>query len=68
MRRGLGRALLEDAFAIGRGKEVRRIEVTANLEAVRFYETMGFVADGPADTRFGPALRMHVAVNALAAL
>jgi ribosomal protein S18 acetylase RimI-like enzyme len=62
MRRGLGRALLEDAFAMARNHGVRRIEVTSNREAVGFYERIGFVADGPAPTRFGPAVRMHIDV------
>ncbi len=63
-RRGLGRALLQDAFSMARARGVRRIEVTSNLEAVGFYEKIGFVADGPAPTRFGPALRMHIELGA----
>jgi hypothetical protein len=40
------------------------MEVTSNLEAVGFYKKIGFVADGPADTRFGPAVRMHIEIGA----
>ena len=60
MRRGVGWALLHDAFSMAREQGVRRIEVTSNPRAVGFYEKIGFVADGPVPTRFGPALRMHV--------
>jgi GNAT superfamily N-acetyltransferase len=62
-RRGLGRALLADAFSIARKQGIRRIEVTANLQAVGFYERIGFATDGPVATRFGPALRMHVEIE-----
>jgi len=62
-RRGVGRALLEDAFSIARAQGVRRIEVTSNLEAVGFYEKIGFVGDGPVATRFASALRMHIDLN-----
>ena len=63
MKRGVGRALLQDAFSMARAQGVRRIEVTSNPRAVGFYEKIGFVADGPVPTRFGPALRMHVEIR-----
>ena len=38
------------------------IEVTANVRAVPFYETVGFVDEGVAQTTLGPAPRMHLDV------
>jgi hypothetical protein len=40
-----------------------RIEVVANPQAVAFYEAVGFVEDGEAQTRFGPAPRMSLALG-----
>jgi ribosomal protein S18 acetylase RimI-like enzyme len=60
MGRGIGRALVLDLIAIARGREVRRIEVTANQHARGFYEKAGFVAGRDVETRFGPAPRMHM--------
>jgi hypothetical protein len=34
--------------------------VTANGHALAFYESVGFVHDGPAETPGGPAVRMHL--------
>ena len=42
----------------------RAIEVTANGHARDFYEAAGFVFDAITETRFGPALRMHLDVAA----
>jgi GNAT superfamily N-acetyltransferase len=55
MRRGIARALVRDAAAT-----VPRIEVTANSHALSFYEAVGFVHDGIAETSGGPAHRMHL--------
>jgi GNAT superfamily N-acetyltransferase len=63
MRQGIGRALVQDAFALARSRGCRRIEVTANPNAVDFYVKMGFVDDGVVQTRFGPGLRMHVDIG-----
>jgi GNAT superfamily N-acetyltransferase len=60
MRQGAGRALVLDIIAIARKHGVRRVEVTANHHALAFYETIGFVFDSQAETRFGPAPRMHL--------
>jgi predicted N-acetyltransferase YhbS len=60
MRRGVGRALVEDMVTTMRSDGVRRIEVTANEHALKFYEACGFVVDGVSETRFGSALRMHL--------
>ena len=62
MRQGIGRALVLDLIAIARGREVRRIEVTANQHALAFYERSGFVVGHQVETRFGPAPRMHLDV------
>jgi hypothetical protein len=39
-----------------------RVAVTANHHALAFYEMVGFVFDSQAETRFGPASRMHLDV------
>jgi GNAT superfamily N-acetyltransferase len=57
MRLGIATALVQDAVANG---GVERIEVTANPHALAFYESVGFVQDGPAETPGGPAFRMHL--------
>jgi len=62
MRQGAGRALVLDLIAIARGRGVFRVEVTANQHALAFYAKAGFVAGGSVETRFGPALRMHLDV------
>ena len=58
MRTGAGRRLIEDAKARAREQGAVRIEVTANPQAVEFYEAVGFVTVGEDVTRFGPAARM----------
>ena len=62
MRRGIALALIRDAEAIARSRGVSRIEVTGNHHARAFYEHAGFVETGPAQTRFGPAIRMRLGV------
>ncbi len=54
---GIGRALVEDACARAQGASA--LEVTANPNALPFYEKLGFRRCGEAQTRFGPALRMR---------
>ncbi|HEX6537695.1 MAG TPA: GNAT family N-acetyltransferase [Candidatus Dormibacteraeota bacterium] len=63
MRRGIGRSLIADAVALARSRGCARVEVTANPRAVDFYVKTGFVDDGVVQTRFGPGLRMHLAVE-----
>jgi GNAT superfamily N-acetyltransferase len=58
MRRGVGRALVEDAAARASGQGAEYLEVTAG-PAQGFYETVGFDLVGAAETRFGPAVRMR---------
>jgi GNAT superfamily N-acetyltransferase len=59
MRGGVGRALVDDAIGRLRATGVTRLEVTANLNALGFYERVGFIAVGPVETQFSPALRMY---------
>ena len=63
MRGGVGRELIEDAKRIARERGATRIDVVANPRAVAFYEQVGFTASGHAETRFGPAPRMTLAVE-----
>ena len=58
MRRGIGRALVEDAVARTAARGGARLEVTAG-PAQGFYERTGFQVIGDAQTRFGPAVRMR---------
>ena len=61
MRVGVGRALVQDAVqrAVRAGAEL--LEVTAG-PAQGFYEKVGFAVVGPAETRFGSAVRMRRSV------
>jgi predicted N-acetyltransferase YhbS len=63
MRGGVGRALVEDATAIARDRGATRIDVVANPQALAFYEAVGFRPAGEAQTRFGPAPRLSLAVS-----
>lgn len=60
MRRGIGRALVQDVARIARSRAARRIELTANDDARSFYLKAGFVVRGYVQTSFGPGLRMHL--------
>jgi GNAT superfamily N-acetyltransferase len=60
MRRGVGRALVQDVVILAAQENIRRVEVTANSHALSFYENVGFVHDGDVDTPFGSGLRMHL--------
>ena len=62
MRRGVGRALVEDVVSTARRGARRRITVTANEHALPFYEHAGFVTLGSVETMFGPAPRMALDV------
>ncbi len=64
MRRGVASELISDVAAVAQSRGVARIEVTANGHALEFYEAVGFVRDGLAETRFGSAHRMHLDVTA----
>ena len=62
MRAGVGRRLVEDAKRIARERGATRIDVVANPQAVAFYEAVGFIPAGEAQTRFGSAPRMSLPV------
>jgi len=59
MERSIGRALVLDVVAAARAQGLARIEVTANGHALGFYEKVGFVLDGLAETPFGLGFRMR---------
>ena len=56
-RRGIGRALVDQAVHAAR-REGLALSVVANPAAISFYQKCGFVVEGEAQTRFGPAPRM----------
>ena len=62
MRRGVGRALVQDLVALAQRQGVRRVEVTGNPQARAFYESAGFTCDYEVETLLGPGLRMHLDV------
>jgi N-acetylglutamate synthase-like GNAT family acetyltransferase len=61
-RAGVGRRLVEDAKRIARERGATRIDVVANPQTIAFYDAVGFTLAGEAQTRFGPAPRMSLAV------
>ncbi len=63
MRRGIGRALVEDAARRGAERGWTRLHVIAAPRTLSFYERAGFRTEGAASTRFSPALSL---VRALA--
>ncbi|MBV9952301.1 MAG: GNAT family N-acetyltransferase [Acidimicrobiia bacterium] len=60
MRRGVASDLVRHEADAARRAGVARIDLTANLHALAFYESVGFVLDGEEQTRFGPAALMHL--------
>jgi GNAT superfamily N-acetyltransferase len=62
MRRGVGRRLVEDVLDAAGADGVEHVWVTANPHAMAFYTAVGFVPDGTAPTRFGPAPRLRLDV------
>jgi GNAT superfamily N-acetyltransferase len=54
---GVGRALVDQATHTARRKGLA-LTVVASPSARGFYERCGFIVEGEAQTRFGPALRM----------
>jgi GNAT superfamily N-acetyltransferase len=60
MRRGVGRALVNDLIAIVRDAGFRRAEVTGNQHALAFYQSVGFTLDHEVPTTLGSGLRMHL--------
>jgi GNAT superfamily N-acetyltransferase len=64
MRQGIGRRLVEDLVVLAADRGFRSIRVIANGAALAFYAAMGFVPDGSAQTRFGPASRLRLDLTA----
>jgi GNAT superfamily N-acetyltransferase len=62
MRRGIARRLIEDLLELARTEAVEHVWVTANPHAMAFYTAVGFLPDGTAPTRFGPAPRLRLDV------
>lgn len=60
MRQGVARRLIEDVLAAARRSGASSVRVTANPHAMAFYTAVGFVPDGTAQTRFGPAPRLRL--------
>lgn len=59
---GVGRALVEDAAERARAAGAGWLDVVAGPEAVGFYERTSFVREGPAQTLFAEAFRLHRAL------
>lgn len=64
MRRGVGRALVEDAAARAAANGHREMTVVAHPRNFAFYESVGFVPGEPVNTRFGPATRLRRLLDA----
>ena len=62
-RRGLGRALVEQAERIAARDGATNLWVIANTRALDFYGACGFVKVGEAATRFRPAPRMRKVID-----
>jgi len=61
-RRGIAMALVNRIAQVLRARGVERLEVTANPHAQGFYRAAGFLDCGVADTDFGAAPRMVLAI------
>jgi len=62
-RRGIATALVNRIAQVLRARGVERLEVTANPHALGFYRAAGFIDCGVADTVFGAAPRMVLAIH-----
>ena len=62
MRRGIGTALINRIAGVLRVRGVQRLEVTANPDALGFYDAAGFIDCGVAETDFGAAPRMVLVI------
>jgi GNAT superfamily N-acetyltransferase len=62
-RRGIAMALVNRIAQVLRARGVQRLEVTANPHALGFYRAAGFIDCGVADTVFGAAPRMVLAIH-----
>ena len=62
-RRGIAAALVDRIAQVLRARGVERLKVTANPHALEFYRAAGFTGCGTADTIFGAAPRMVLAIR-----
>ena len=62
-RRGIATALVGRIVDVLRARGVEFLEVTANPHAREFYRAAGFTDCGVAETDFGPAPRMRLAIR-----
>jgi GNAT superfamily N-acetyltransferase len=62
-RRGIATALVDRIADILRARGVKRLEVTANPDAMGFYRAAGFTDCGVAETEFGTVPRMVLAID-----
>ena len=60
---GIAMALVNRIARVLRARGVERLEVTANPHALGFYRAAGFIDCGVADTDFGAAPRMVLAIH-----
>jgi len=63
MRRGIAAALVSRIVDVLRARGIERLEVTANPHALGFYRAVGFIDCGVAETEFGTAPRMELAIS-----
>lgn len=63
MKRGIATALVDRIAGVLRVRGEQRLEVTANPHALGFYNTAGFIDCGVAETDFGAAPRMVLAIR-----
>jgi GNAT superfamily N-acetyltransferase len=63
MRRGIATALVNRIAGVLRARGVQRLEVTANPHALGFYTAAGFIGCGVAETDFGAAPRLVLAIG-----
>jgi GNAT superfamily N-acetyltransferase len=63
MRRGIATALVNRIAGVLRVRGVQRLEVTANPDALGFYDAAGFIDCGVARTDFGAAPRMVLVIS-----
>jgi len=63
MRRGIAAALINRIVDVLRARGVERMEVTANPDALGLYRAVGFIDCGVAETEFGAAPRMELAIS-----
>jgi GNAT superfamily N-acetyltransferase len=63
MRRGIATALVNRIAGVLRSRGAERLEVTVSPHALEFYRAMGFTDCGVAETDFGTAPRMVLAIS-----